>query len=70
MHPPYELSARVCCDESNCFHTSSSTAMRGSRRAKEAIETTGMLAQRLERSVAVERMEPLERAAVIGERSG
>ena len=44
--------------------------MRGSRRAEEAMETTGMLAQRLERSVAVERLEPLERAAVIGERSG
>ena len=44
MHPPYELSARVCCDESNCFHSSSSTAMRGSLRAEEAMEATGMLA--------------------------
>jgi hypothetical protein len=55
MHPPYELSARVCCDESNCFHTSSSTAMRASRRAEEAMETTGMLAQRFERSASFDK---------------
>jgi hypothetical protein len=60
MHPPYELSARVCCDESNCFHSSSSTAMRGSLRAEEAMEATGMLAQRFERSAAVERLKRLE----------